>query len=450
MRFNENAEALYGLAGTVYLDGSTPAALSGLDARLPQWRRDDRIIYLDAATSGLDQLELPATFSTLDSDTPTVIRGGGNVWAMYDATNDEVTSSHPLTLAGARLGDINFAGQLAVVSDGAASGPISVYAAAGTLLREISTTVSSPSTIRVVEDYIVWQDSGGHWNLYDFVNDSTPTWVPQAQAVNAMVPVTMLGTLYLIEQTSSGLTIRPADNNQAYTLRSSSAVFGIDAMVQAVGASEEIVAGCCTDGQETQNSLEVFKASPSATGNTFSVVIGTISGGAIVYGAAQTISPGTVVVGPPAGTTIGTATTLPNFATAAISQKNQDGQQVPTREFLYAWNTAMGAIQQIGSVVNSAPVPVVPPPGGGGGSGGSGIAYSQVASTGQPTMAASSGNVTLNLESSDGSLGIVLSPATNTADLTVEGGSWIPLVDGSEPPNFITDGAGHLILVAYP
>ncbi len=29
-------------------------------------------------------------------------------------------------------------------------------------------------------------------------------------------------------------------------------------------------------------------------------------------------------------------------------------------------------------------------------------------------------------------------------------GSWIPLVDGSEPPNFITDGAGVLILVAYP
>lgn len=28
--------------------------------------------------------------------------------------------------------------------------------------------------------------------------------------------------------------------------------------------------------------------------------------------------------------------------------------------------------------------------------------------------------------------------------------SWIPLVDGSEPPNFITDGLGHLILTAYP
>lgn len=30
------------------------------------------------------------------------------------------------------------------------------------------------------------------------------------------------------------------------------------------------------------------------------------------------------------------------------------------------------------------------------------------------------------------------------------GGSWIPLVDGSEPPVFITDGAGVLILVGGP
>lgn len=30
------------------------------------------------------------------------------------------------------------------------------------------------------------------------------------------------------------------------------------------------------------------------------------------------------------------------------------------------------------------------------------------------------------------------------------GGSWIPLVDGAEPPVFITDGAGVLILTAGP
>lgn len=37
-----------------------------------------------------------------------------------------------------------------------------------------------------------------------------------------------------------------------------------------------------------------------------------------------------------------------------------------------------------------------------------------------------------------------------TAASNGTGGSWIPLVDGSEPPVFITDGAGALILVAGP
>lgn len=42
-----------------------------------------------------------------------------------------------------------------------------------------------------------------------------------------------------------------------------------------------------------------------------------------------------------------------------------------------------------------------------------------------------------------------LTAAANVA-IAAGGGSWIPLVDGSEPPNFITDGAGNLVLVAYP
>lgn len=37
-----------------------------------------------------------------------------------------------------------------------------------------------------------------------------------------------------------------------------------------------------------------------------------------------------------------------------------------------------------------------------------------------------------------------------TAASNGTGGSWIPMVDGSEPPVFITDGAGVLILVAGP
>ncbi len=46
--------------------------------------------------------------------------------------------------------------------------------------------------------------------------------------------------------------------------------------------------------------------------------------------------------------------------------------------------------------------------------------------------------------------GLTMSGTSLSATGGGGGGSWIPLVDGSEPPNFITDGAGHLLLVAYP
>lgn len=40
--------------------------------------------------------------------------------------------------------------------------------------------------------------------------------------------------------------------------------------------------------------------------------------------------------------------------------------------------------------------------------------------------------------------------ALEFASLVIPTSQWFPLVDGAEPPAFITDGAGVLIAVAYP
>lgn len=73
-----------------------------------------------------------------------------------------------------------------------------------------------------------------------------------------------------------------------------------------------------------------------------------------------------------------------------------------------------------------------------------------VAVSGQSDIVADSTTDTLTFAAG---LNVTLTTDATTDTLTIAssgGGSWIPLVDGSEPPNFITDGAGVLMLVAYP
>jgi hypothetical protein len=177
----------------------------------------------------------------------------------------------------------------------------------------------------------------------------------------------------------------------------------------------------------------VFKCTVTKA-KTISVQTGTIQAGAIVYGSAQTVGTSPFTVGPQEGSSL--TPPNPDFPFRHIVSDPKTGlMTLPWQKSLQFVGVNQGASS---AVLQKLPTPNLTAGG-----------FDKVASTGQPTMQALPGQTTLSVESANASVIITLNPATNTVDLASVG-AWIPLVDGSEPPNFITDGAGHLILVAYP
>lgn len=72
-------------------------------------------------------------------------------------------------------------------------------------------------------------------------------------------------------------------------------------------------------------------------------------------------------------------------------------------------------------------------------------------SSGDPSDAAVADFTTATPVSGDFAVGFKSTGEIRKFDIgnIAASGSWLPLVDGSEPPNFITDGAGKLITVFY-
>lgn len=429
MRFNTSGEAVYGTF-TVSVDGAAVAGLSGVNANNPIWRANTQIIYLDGDSNSLDQIALPATITTLTTDTPTVIRGGSSFWAIYDATNDRVKISHGETFAGARLGDVE--SKIAIVRDGAAGGPLDVYTGTGILAFSIDTT-AVPSSVRMKHGYLCWLDLDGKWNLVSSSDGSSVSWVPQVGSVLAMVPVLVGTTLYVVELLPTVLTLRPATRATAWTLASSPGLFSIDA---ARLSTTSLRVGACTNPAETIDSLTFYDATFGA-GETVSVQVGTVSGGGIVYGPAAPVIPEDVPVGPTAGTTLGGPVQLPDISASIVGTGG-----TMSRELRYTLMGLNNGIKQIGAIVQNSPQPLPPSPGGGGGGGStSGASFSEIEVTGQPTITATPANPRFRISSDDDSVEVTNYPAENRVDLSVEGGfCYIPMTTGAIPGEILFVG----------
>lgn len=411
--------------GTISIMGSTPAALVGRTGNQAHWFDDGVIVYQDYTAAPVlntyDTVTLALT--TVDSAGGNAVGGGAGVWAAWlsgQGVRTSVGGLGPFPNGGAAgQGSptlVSELGQTLFITNYATASGVSCYGPTGTPLASIATSLVS-TVLHIRQNVIAYQSPSG-WLL---VNALTGVAIPsyrQRPNILFCIPFTLGTDIGVLEYqtTTSTLTIRIASELTGLTIPTVGTEFNPD--VQGIDADTVRVAWSTGQG-ELPGELVILDID-TTTGTTEE---GTVVGGSVVFAEGPTLE-GTTFTGAQAG-----LNSLP-----VQSQKVLNSAGELAKPWRDALQRLSGGVQAAQTAINVLPVTV--PPDGFGSVGG---------------VTASGPDATLTLTSADGTVTITPDQATSSVDLSASGGGsqWIPLVDGSEPPNFITNGAGVLILVSY-
>lgn len=409
MKFNSNGQACYGTS-SVSVDGAVPAPLVGLNVGKPAWRSATRLIYQDCtAACELDQLQYPGlTISTLAASGANTICGGNNVWAKQ--LGSTVTTSYGGTYTNAALLDVSPTGQVVIVSDSAASAGLSVYNSGGTLIYSDTDVVIVNLRVRLRHDLLAYQTSSG-WHLLDIAASPArnATWVPRAN-VSLIVPVQFGGTTYLLEQmaTDQSLTMRPMNRGRGWVIDSSPLNFVPDA----VALASSVYLGSTTDSAQSTTSLRIFDCVPLVTGS-LTRTIGTVVGGAIVFGGTETLTFTDFPTQPPVtptGQRSLASTLAPPFDNDVVRFTGNNRNRL-TPEYVKFLSDLTRQISTVGTTVEDIPDPSTIDSG-----------FSELRVSGQDTIIPSAAQPYLELDSPDASVTITTDPNTNKVSLIASGG----------------------------
>lgn len=292
-------------SGTISIDGVEPPSLVGYVGGGWDWLDDDTCAG-QAFTGGLWHLKhlvvssdtlTDLTADTSASDLAQQFRAGNGEWARFVAGGGVHTSAGlGLTLPLAALGDMDATGRLAVVQNYASDNGIVTYAANGSTLQTISTSVlAGTQRLRAKDGAVAYQETNLHWHLRDISTGALMSFAPRTDAVVAtMVPVSISGTIWVVELTSTMLTIRPATMGSGYVLETSPNIFFPDAVSLSAGTVR--VGWSVTTGEGKTN---LRLADFVTTGGGFTT--GTTASGTLVFTPQDPLTPSALPVGPVEG-----------------------------------------------------------------------------------------------------------------------------------------------------
>lgn len=421
-----------------------------------------------------------------------------------------VTDFGPLPNAG--IGDVDFDGNFILVQNRAEGRGIITYDPTGTRMASWDVQISYPSQ-RSRDDLVAYATTGGLWLIRNITTGASVPIANQSAVVSAMVPVMVGTTVYVLEQRDADITFRPATSGTGWTIAAAPA-YNSDVILLSPGVVRiawsvtpgegptqlrmmdlSLATGGNTLWSTSSGSL-VDSTGPTNVAQAFPV--GPIQGGDgtgyiglpkrdeplvgkdgkatqtayylldnLRRNATSPIDASRITgILPPehGGTGTGTGTdiliaenligTVPQAAkwrqydissTGSVNNAFYDNA-----DFLRCANasalTLTGLLagvpgQRLAIVATDDDVTIV-------NASGSSTAANQVLTfTGADVTLLASEGALLEYDGTSACWRLLFVSAAASPPAS---GSWIPLVDGAEPPVFITDGAGVLILVAGP
>ena len=434
MRFNSLGNALMGVGGAtgnISIDGVVPASLATVAGGSWGWLSDTVILGPADTGSGFKiySVTLPAgSPSLVDSSSANNFAAGNGVWQAFlsgSGVRTNVGGFGPFPLAGP--GDVSPQGLSVLVQNYQAGTGLSTFSAAGSSLSNTSVTLAD-SYVKAKDGIFTYRDSKG-FHLRSLSSGTLQSYAPRTgETTFQCVPITVNGATYVVEAVGSGvstLSIRPATSSNGYILGTGN-TFNVDAVV--VGS--EVWIGWSINAGETPTALRIAALNLSTTAYR----TGTTAGGSLVFTTQPDLTASNFTIGPVEGGTGSGSLKQPRYA---MNDKTfTDARGMTTYQ---AWwdqiaNAATGQIDA-GRIVPPVPSEGAP-------------SFGTVAVTGQTSVQAVTQGDAIQFIAGTG---MTLTTDNTGKSVTFNAaGSWIPLVTGAEPPVFVTDGAGHLILVAYP
>jgi hypothetical protein len=300
----------------ISIDGVVPPAMASLTGGSWAWLTDD-------ICGGQGQGVVPGGFRlyqyVVSTDTLSILdavyNGGSDVSQAFVAGNSNwarqlggvfTSPSLGLTLPLAGLMDMDAQGRLLVVTNAGADSGLTTYTAVGALLSKVSTHTFSAA--RSKDGTVSNREIGtGAWHLRE--TTSLGTLVPFAprpiaDGVVGMVPVTISGTVYVVELTGAALTIRPATSSMGYVLATSPNIFWPDAVSLSAGT---VRVGWSVTTGETPTDMRVADLNLTTGGTT----LGSTATGSLVFGSESAGTTAQFTVGPVEGGDFFTSINLP-------------------------------------------------------------------------------------------------------------------------------------------